>query len=58
MEARAGDEQYGDARLDAALAAGRDLPAQELAEQVVADCRAFGGAEFVDDCAIVVIRRR
>jgi serine phosphatase RsbU (regulator of sigma subunit) len=58
VEARAGDEQYGDARLDAALAAGRDLSAQDLAEQVVADCRAFGGGELVDDCAIVVIRRR
>jgi serine phosphatase RsbU (regulator of sigma subunit) len=58
VEARAGDEQYGVARLDAALAAGRDLSAQELAEQVVADCRAFGGGELVDDCAIVVIRRR
>ncbi len=58
VEARADDEQYGDARLDAALVAGRDLPAQELAEQVVADCRAFGGGELVDDCAIVVIRRR
>ncbi len=58
VEARAGDEQYGDARLDAVLAAGRDLSAQELAEQVVADCRAFGGGELVDDCAIVVIRRR
>ena len=58
VEARADDEQYGDARLDAALAAGRDLSAQELAEQVVADCRAFGGGELVDDCAIVVIRRR
>jgi serine phosphatase RsbU (regulator of sigma subunit) len=58
VEARAGEEQYGDARLDAALAAGGDLSAQELAEQVVADCRAFGGGELVDDCAIVVIRRR
>ena len=58
VEARAGDEQYGVARLDAALATGRELSAQELAEQVVADCRAFGGGELVDDCAIVVIRRR
>ncbi|MGH2921122.1 MAG: SpoIIE family protein phosphatase, partial [Gaiellaceae bacterium] len=57
VEARRGDEQFGLARLDAALAAGSALSAQELAEQVVADCRAFAGADLVDDCAIVVIRR-
>jgi serine phosphatase RsbU (regulator of sigma subunit) len=57
-EARRGDEQYGEARLDAALAAGSALSAQELAQHVVADCRAFAGADLVDDCAIVIIRRR
>jgi serine phosphatase RsbU (regulator of sigma subunit) len=57
VEARNDGEQYGDARLDAALAAGAGLPAQELAEHVVADCRAFAGSELVDDCAVVVIRR-
>ena len=50
------DDQYGEERLDAALAAGRDLPAQALAEHVVADARAFAG-EPEDDYAVVVIRR-
>jgi serine phosphatase RsbU (regulator of sigma subunit) len=57
VEARRGDEPYGDERLEAALAGGRDLSAQELAEHVVADCRAFAGGDFVDDCAVVVVRR-
>jgi serine phosphatase RsbU (regulator of sigma subunit) len=57
VEARRGDEAYGDERLEAALARGRDLSAQELAEHVVADCRAFAGGDFVDDCAVVVVRR-
>jgi serine phosphatase RsbU (regulator of sigma subunit) len=57
VEARRGDEQYGEKRLDAALAAGRSLPAQALAEHVVANCRAFAGGHFVDDCAVVVVRR-
>jgi hypothetical protein len=37
-------------------AAGRDLPAQQLAEHVVADARRFAG-EPDDDYAVVVIRR-
>jgi serine phosphatase RsbU (regulator of sigma subunit) len=57
IEARRGDEQYGEARLDAALAAGQDLSAHDLAVQIVADCRAFAGGELADDCAVVVIRR-
>jgi serine phosphatase RsbU (regulator of sigma subunit) len=57
VEARRGDEPYGDERLEAALELGRDLSAQELAEHVVADCRAFAGGDFVDDCAVVVVRR-
>ena len=40
-----------------ALAAGRELSAQELAEHVVADARGFAG-EPEDDYAVVVIRRR
>jgi serine phosphatase RsbU (regulator of sigma subunit) len=56
VEARQDGELYGDERLDRALAAGRELPAQELAEHIVADARAFAG-EPGDDYAVVVIRR-
>ena len=56
IEVRRDGEQYGIDRLDAALAAGRDLPAQELAEHVVADARRFAG-DPGDDYAVVVIRR-
>jgi serine phosphatase RsbU (regulator of sigma subunit) len=56
VEARRDREQYGEQRLDKALAAGRELSAQALAEHVVADCRDFGG-EPGDDFAVVVIRR-
>ena len=56
VEARQDGTPYGDDRLDAALASGRELPAPALAEHVVADCRAFAG-EPEDDYAVVVIRR-
>ena len=56
IEVRQDGVQYGVDRLDAALAAGRELSAQELAEHVVADARAFAG-EPGDDYAVVVIRR-
>ena len=56
IEVRRDGEQYGVDRLDAALAAGRELPAQQLAEHVVADARRFAG-EPGDDYAVVVIRR-
>jgi len=55
-EARRDGELYGEARLDAALAANAHLPAEELAEALVEDCRAFAG-ELGDDCAIVVLKR-
>jgi serine phosphatase RsbU (regulator of sigma subunit) len=57
IEARRGDEPYGDERLDALLAAHAALPAAELARAVVDDCRAFTGGDLTDDCAVVVIRR-
>ena len=57
VEARRGDEQYGEHRLDAVLAAERNLPADELCRRIVSDCRAFAGAELADDCAVVIIRR-
>jgi serine phosphatase RsbU (regulator of sigma subunit) len=50
-------ELYGVDRLDEAIARGHELPAKELAELVVSDCRAFGDGELDDDVAVVVIRR-
>ncbi len=57
IEARRGGELYGLERLDALLAARRDLSAPDLARAIVDDCRAFAGGELVDDCAVVVLRR-
>ena len=56
VEARRGGELYGLERLDELLAGRRDLPAQELAAEILADCRAFAGGELGDDCAIVCLR--
>lgn len=57
VESRREGELYGVERLDAVLAASAALGAQELADRLVAECRAFAGGELPDDCAIVVIRR-
>ena len=43
-------------RLDAAIMANAELPPKELAEALVADCRAFAG-ELGDDLAVVVLER-
>ena len=56
VEERRGTELYGVERLDAVLERNRRLPAKELAAAVIADCRAFGGGDLSDDCAIVVIQ--
>ena len=56
VEARRGGDQYGEERLHDAIASGRDLSAQALAEHVVANARSFAG-EPDDDYAVVVIRR-
>jgi len=56
LEARRDGELYGEERLDAALAANASLPADQLAQAVVEDCRAFAG-ELADDCAVVVVKR-
>jgi serine phosphatase RsbU (regulator of sigma subunit) len=56
IEARNGRELYGLERLDAVLAAHSARPAQEIANAVLAACRAFAG-ELPDDCAIVVLKR-
>ena len=57
VEARREGELYGEERLDALLSDNRELPAQELAEAVLADCRRWVGGDLRDDCAIVVVRR-
>jgi len=56
IEARREGELYGEARLDAFLSAHANLPAQELAEALLADCRAYSGGDIGDDCAIVCLR--
>jgi sigma-B regulation protein RsbU (phosphoserine phosphatase) len=57
IEARSDRELFGLDRLDEVLAANAALPAQELADAVLAACRGFGGGDLPDDCAIVVIKR-
>jgi serine phosphatase RsbU (regulator of sigma subunit) len=58
IETRRDGDLYGEGRLDAFLAAAvsAELGAQELADALVADCRAFGGGELDDDCAVVCLR--
>jgi serine phosphatase RsbU (regulator of sigma subunit) len=56
VEARRQGELYGEERLDRLLVDARELPAQELAAEILADCRAFAGAELDDDCAIVCLK--
>jgi serine phosphatase RsbU (regulator of sigma subunit) len=56
IEARRGGEMYGEERLDALLRSLAGLAPQELAEAILAECRAFSGGELADDCAVVVIR--
>jgi serine phosphatase RsbU (regulator of sigma subunit) len=55
VEARRDGEFYGEERLDRVLA-GRGLSAQELAEEILANCRAFAGGELDDDCAVVCLQ--
>jgi serine phosphatase RsbU (regulator of sigma subunit) len=57
VEVRRDGELFGVARLDAALAERHGLGADDLAEAVLEECRAFGRGELLDDCAIVVIKR-
>jgi serine phosphatase RsbU (regulator of sigma subunit) len=56
VEARRGDELYGQERLDRLIAERAGLSARELARAVLDDCRSFGGGELRDDCAVVVLR--
>jgi sigma-B regulation protein RsbU (phosphoserine phosphatase) len=57
IEARRQRELFGTERLDAVLAERHALPAQALADAVLAACRGFSGGDLDDDCAIVVIKR-
>ena len=57
IEARRDSELYGVERLDRVLSERRDLSANELAQVVLDDCRAFARGELADDCAVVVVRR-
>jgi serine phosphatase RsbU (regulator of sigma subunit) len=57
IEARREHELFGTERLDEVLAHHAARPAQEIADAVVAACRAFAGGALADDCAIVVIKR-
>ena len=56
IEARREGELYGEERLERLLASRRGLAAQDLAEAILADCRAFSGGELGDDCAIVCLK--
>jgi serine phosphatase RsbU (regulator of sigma subunit) len=57
IEARSQGELYGVVRLDRVLSERRDLSANELAQAVLDDCRAFARGELADDCAVVVVKR-
>jgi serine phosphatase RsbU (regulator of sigma subunit) len=56
IEARRDGELYGEARLDEALRRLAGRGAQELAEGVLEECRAFAGGDLGDDCAVVCLR--
>jgi serine phosphatase RsbU (regulator of sigma subunit)/uncharacterized protein YigA (DUF484 family) len=57
IEARWEGELYAVERLDRVLSERRDLSANELAQAVLDDCRAFARGELADDCAVVVVNR-
>jgi serine phosphatase RsbU (regulator of sigma subunit) len=56
VEARRDGELYGSERLAEVVAASHRRSAAEIADAVIADCRAFAG-DLADDCALVVIKR-
>jgi len=57
IESRRGRELFGDERLDGVLSANAGAAAQQIADAVLAACRAFAGGALPDDCAVVVIKR-
>ncbi|HEX2044294.1 MAG TPA: SpoIIE family protein phosphatase [Gaiellaceae bacterium] len=56
VESRRNGELYGEERLDRFLSERAHLGAQELADAILADCRAFGGGDLADDCAVVILK--
>jgi len=53
------EEMYGEDRLSSLLCASRDLPAQEIADEILADVGRFQGAkDRFDDETIIVLRVR
>jgi serine phosphatase RsbU (regulator of sigma subunit) len=58
VEARQEGELFGMDRFDELLSARRDEDGETIARAVLEACRAFGGGELTDDCAIVVVKRR
>jgi serine phosphatase RsbU (regulator of sigma subunit) len=57
IESRRGRELFGQERMDELLAKNASQPAQVLADELLAACRAYAGGDLPDDCAIVVIKR-
>jgi len=57
LEARRDNELYGFERLDRLLSERGALPADQLAQALLEDCRAFARGELADDCAVVVVKR-
>ena len=57
VEARHEGELYGFERLDRVLGQRHELPAEEIAQAVLEDCRAFARGVLGDDCAVVVVKR-
>ena len=58
IEARRAAEFYGLDRLDALLARRHALRAEDIAASVIQSARRFTGGELLDDCAVVVLKRR
>jgi serine phosphatase RsbU (regulator of sigma subunit) len=58
VEARRGDEEFGDERLSAALAARARRPLEEIAAALVSEVSAFAAAEELDDRAVLLARVR
>jgi serine phosphatase RsbU (regulator of sigma subunit) len=58
IEARRAAEFYGEDRLDALLERRHALRAEDIAASVIQSARRFTGGELLDDCAVVVLKRR
>jgi sigma-B regulation protein RsbU (phosphoserine phosphatase) len=58
VEARRGDEEFGDERLAAALAALAARPLEEVPAALLSEVSAFAGDEEMDDRAVLVARVR